>query len=148
MDRNQTIQQLASELLEKIGVQAKVQVEDSEEAVQVLIDTEDTALLIGKHGNTLVSYEYILSQMINTKLGEFVRIVVEVGGYRQEREEYLKGLADRLKDEVITSGGQRVLRGLKPWERRVVHLYLSEDGEIETESEGEGNERVLVLKKK
>ena len=148
MDRNQTIQQLASELLEKIGVQAKVEVEDSEEAVQVLIDTEDTALLIGKHGNTLVSYEYILSQMINTKLGEFVRIVVEVGGYRQEREEYLKGLADRLKDEVRTSGGQRVLRGLKPWERRVVHLYLSEDSEIVTESEGEGNERVLVLKKK
>lgn len=142
------VQDEALKLLEKIGIDAKVEVEFQEDGVHVSIDTEENALLIGKHGNTLSSFESILSLIVSKKIGEYTRTITEVGGYRKEREEYLKELATRLKDEVIDSGYEKTIRGLKPWERRLVHMFLAEDPDITTESEGEDRDRVLVIKKK
>lgn len=144
----QMIQDETISLLEKLGVSASVEVEGGDEGAKVILDTEENALLIGKHGNTLSSLEYILTLLTSAKLGEFKRVQIEVGGYREEREAYLKELATRLKDEVLTSGYEKKIHGLKPWERRLIHLYLEEDGGVITESEGEDRERVLVIKKK
>jgi len=65
-----------------------------------------------------------------------------------EREEYLKGLVERLKEEVEETGSEKPVRGLKPWERRYVHMLLKDDEFVYSESEGEGRDRVLVIKKK
>ena len=121
---------------------------DTEDGYEVAIETPDTALLIGKHGNTLSSFEYLLTQMVAAKTEEFKRVIVEVGGYREERESYLQDLSMRLKEEVVATGADKTIRGLKPWERRHVHMLLSEDNDVVTESEGEGRDRVLVIKKK
>lgn len=138
----------AEKLLEQIAIKGEVSVEEVEGGFKLSVNTEENALLIGKHGNTLSSFENVLSLIVAKKTGEFVRITVEVGGYRQEREDYLSSLALRLKDEVVETGVEKTIRGLKPWERRVVHLALSEEGDIITESSGEGRDRVLVIKRK
>ena len=90
-----TIQEITEELFEKIGIIATVSVEKEEDLYKVAISTEENALLIGKHGNTLSSLEYVLTQLVSTKEGSFTRIIVEVGGYREEREEYLENLAEK-----------------------------------------------------
>ena len=143
-----TIQEITEELFEKIGSVATVSVEKEEDLYKVAISTEENALLIGKHGNTLSSLEYVLTQLVSTKEGSFTRIIVEVGGYREEREEYLENLAEKIKQEVLETGVQKSLRGLKPWERRVVHMYLSTDTSLVTESVGEGRDRELLVSKK
>ena len=143
-----TIQEITEELFEKIGIVATVSVEKEEDLYKVAISTEENALLIGKHGNTLSSLEYVLTQLVTTKEGSFTRIIVEVGGYREEREEYLENLAEKIKQEVLETGVQKSLRGLKPWERRVVHMYLSTDPSLVTESVGEGRDRELLVSKK
>lgn len=143
-----TIQEITEELFEKIGIVATVSVEKEEDLYKVAISTEENALLIGKHGNTLSSLEYVLTQLVSTKEGSFTRIIVEVGGYREEREEYLENLAEKIKQEVLETGVQKSLRGLKPWERRVVHMYLSTDTSLVTESVGEGRDRELLVSKK
>ncbi len=143
-----TIQEITEELFEKIGIIATVSVEKEEDLYKVAISTEENALLIGKHGNTLSSLEYVLTQIVSTKEGSFTRIIVEVGGYREEREEYLENLAEKIKQEVLETGVQKSLRGLKPWERRVVHMYLSTDPSLVTESVGEGRDRELLVSKK
>lgn len=143
-----TIQKITEELFEKIGISATVSVEKEEDLYKVAISTEENALLIGKHGNTLSSLEYVLTQLVSTKEGSFTRIIVEVGGYREEREEYLENLAEKIKQEVLETGVQKSLRGLKPWERRVVHMYLSADSSLTTESVGEGRDRELLVSKK
>ncbi len=143
-----TIQEITEELFEKIGIVATVSVEKEEDLYKVAISTEENALLIGKHGNTLSSLEYVLTQLVSTKEGSFTRIIVEVGGYREEREEYLENLAEKIKQEVLETGVQKSLRGLKPWERRVVHMYLSTDPSLVTESVGEGRDRELLVSKK
>ncbi|OIP57220.1 MAG: hypothetical protein COX79_02560 [Candidatus Levybacteria bacterium CG_4_10_14_0_2_um_filter_36_16] len=145
---NKTIQKEAEILLEKAGIEGTVRVESAEEGFQLFVDSQENALLIGKHGNTLSSFEYVLAMIVTKKTGEYKRLTIEVGGYRKEREEYLQDLAGRLRDEVLDTGIEKTIRGLKPWERRLVHMYLSEEPEITTESTGEDRDRVLVIKKK
>lgn len=142
------IKEEAEGLLKKIGIDAQVEVEGQEDGFMVSLSTSENALLIGKHGNTLSSLELILSLIVSKKIGEYTRTIIEVGGYRKEREEYLKELAEKLRQEVIDSGYEKTIRGLKPWERRMVHMLFAEDDEVTTESTGEDRERVLVIKKK
>ena len=143
------IQKEIEKLLKQIGITSTINVEGNDEGFTVVLDAaEDNALLIGKHGNTLASLELIITLIVANKLGEFKRTTVEVGSYRSEREQYLQELADKLKEEVITSGYEKQVRGLKPWERRFLHMYLQEDEEVMTESVGEDRDRTLVIKKK
>lgn len=143
------IKEETENLLNKIGLKSQVEVESSSEGFVVNIDSgEDNALLIGKHGNTLSSFELILALSVAKVLGEFKRITVEVGSYRAEREKYLESLADKLKEEVEMSGYEKQVRGLKPWERRYVHLYLEKEDKVTTESVGEGRDRTLIIKRK
>lgn len=143
-----TIKKQAETLLKHTGVEAKVEVTKEEDGFNVAIDSQDNAILIGKHGNTLYALEVILSLMSAKDSGEYKRVTVEIGGYRKDREEYLTQLSTRLKDEVVTQGIEKTLRGLKSWERRFVHLLFKEDADVITESEGEGLDRVLLIKKK
>ena len=143
-----TIREEAEILLEKIGSAGSVEVSENEGMFNVHIDTEENALLIGKHGNTLSSLELVLSLIVAKKTGEFKRVIIEVGGYREAREDYLRDLAQRLHDEVVETGDEKTVRGLKPWERRVIHMHLSEMGDVNTESEGEERDRILVITKK
>lgn len=148
MGNNTLLQQTTQDLLNKLGVEATLTVSEDENGYHVAVDTQENALLIGKHGNTLSSLEYLLGQMMAVKNDEYKRVIVEVGGYREEREAYLTDLANRLKEEVLTTGSEKTIRGLKPWERRLIHMLLVEDTEVETESSGEDRDRVLVIKKK
>ncbi len=137
------------QLLSKIGIKTTVEVNVQDEAFTAVLDAgEDNALLIGKHGNTLSSLELIVTLIVSQKLGEFKRVTIEVGSYRAEREQYLIDLVDKLKQDVIDSGYEKEVRGLKPWERRFVHMHLQDDEEVMTESVGEDRERTLVIKKK
>lgn len=135
-------------LFAEIGLPTSAVVEAREEVFHITVDTQDNALVIGKHGNTLAALEHLIMLIVANKLGEFKRVMLEVGGYRQEREQYLLELADRLKSEVTETGVEKSIRGLKPWERRLVHMTLAEDGSVETESTGEDRDRILVIKKK
>jgi spoIIIJ-associated protein len=142
------IKEEVENLLEKIDSRGTIEVSENDGMYSVHIDTDENALLIGKHGNTLSSLELVLAQIVAKKTGEFKRIVIEVGGYREAREDYLRDLSQRLHDEVIETGSEKTVRGLKPWERRVIHMHLAEFGDVNTESEGEERDRVLVISKK
>lgn len=143
------IQEEVEKLLKQIGINSDVEVVSNEESYTVALDAgDDNALLIGKHGNTLASLELIVTLMVSNKLGEFKRVTLEVGSYKAEREQYLKDLADKLKNEVIDSGYEKPVRGLKPWERRFLHMYLQDDPDVMTESVGEDRDRTLIIKKK
>lgn len=148
MEQAETVKKITDEFLDRLGVAGSVNVDSSDEEFKVKIDSEENALLIGKHGNTLSALEYILALFTAKKFGEYRRVLVEIGGYREDREKYLKELADRLRQEVVDSGAEKRISNLKPWERRLVHMYFSEDSEVFTESEGEDRDRVLVIKKK
>jgi len=147
--KKKLIAELGQKLLAELKVEAEVKVEvDQEGAVRVQIETAEPGVLIGYHGETLASLQLILALMVYRQLGEWVRLVVNVGDYRQRREESLRRLALSAAQKVKFSGEAYALPAMTPAERRIIHLTLADDQEVTTESEGEGRNRRVVVKPK
>jgi len=150
MDKKQSkiVQDTTKELLKLLEVQGDFEITKTEEAIEINLNTEDSGIVIGYHGDTLESLQLILSLCIARKLGEFKRVSIEVGEYKKKREEWLKNLAAETKDRALSENKEIYLSELKSWERRVVHIILQNDQEVVSESIGEGRDRVLVIKPK
>jgi spoIIIJ-associated protein len=149
MEDIQTVQQIVEELLGKLEIAGTVSVTTDETgAFRVGIETEETGLLIGHHGKTLESLQLILGIMVSKSLGRWVKAYVNVGDYREKREETLMHMAQRAADRALALGRPVELSRLTPAERRIIHLTLSGDDRIETESMGEGDDRILLVKPK
>ncbi len=144
-------QDLSEELLELMGVSGKVEVVDDPEnqALVVNISSEnETGLLIGRHGATLLCLQAAIGMMLKQKLGEWVRVIVNVGDWRQKEEEHLRSLAEAAAERVRTTGEAQSIYNLSASQRRIIHMALAADPTLTTESLGEGEERYLVVKKK
>ena len=140
------IEALIEKLFSLLEIEGTFSLEEQEDILEVLIETKDTGIVIGYHGEVLESLQLILSLTIAKKLGRFVRVSIEVDGYKKNRTEYLHNLALQVKEKVISENKEQVLSSLKSWERRIIHLYLQNDEQVTSESEGEGKDRVLVIK--
>src|SRR3990167_5269179 len=106
------IKEEAEKLLGMLDIQATVNINVEDDVYKLEIDAgEENAFLIGKHGNTLAAFELILKMIIAQKSGEYRQITIEVGNYRNEREEYLQGVVGRLKGEVEATGAEKPVRG-------------------------------------
>lgn len=140
------IEKIVKEFFKKIGLDYSFKVTEDEEAIDIVVDTDDPGLIIGRHGDTLDSVQLVLSLIIAKSLGEFKRITLEVADYKKNRSDYLRTLADETKEKVIAEQKEIFLPDLKPWERRIVHLYFKDDKEVVSESTGEGKERTLAVR--
>lgn len=147
-NKKETIQKITTELLGYLGITGKTVITEEEETVRVNIETEQSGALIGYHGEGLVSLQLLLNIIVHKKTGEWQKVVVNVGDYREKREEYLKNLALSAANKVRETQRQFFLNDLSSFERRIVHMVLSEEKDIETASEGEGRDRKLVIKLK
>lgn len=145
MTDQKIIKKTAEELFKKLGVKGKVEVSSSEPP-EVTIETEEAGILIGFHGESLRSLELILTLLVSARLGAFTRIIFDVGDYRKQHEEKLVVLAQKLKEQVLAQGKPQFFLNLEARDRRFVHLFFQEDKEVTTESQGEGEERQLIIK--
>ena len=107
---------------------------------------QDTGILIGYHGDTISALQLIINLLIYKKQGEWKRLVVNIGDYRQKRAAGLEQMALDSAQRVKFSGQPMALFNLNPYERRVIHEFLSRDPAVTTESEGEARNRHLVIK--
>jgi len=107
---------------------------------------QDTGILIGYHGDTISALQFIINLLIYKKQGEWKRLVVNIGDYRQKRAAGLEQMALDSAQRVKFSGQPMALFNLNPYERRVIHEFLSRDPAVTTESEGEARNRHLVIK--
>ena len=135
-------------LFEKLGITESFELSEDEESIDVVISSDDPGMIIGHHGDTLDSLQLVLSLMIAKELGEFKRVSLEVGDYKRNRADYLRNLAEQTKHRALSEGREIPLPDLKAWERREIHMYLADDQEVISESQGEGKERTLVVRPK
>lgn len=143
------IENTTSELLELLDIDGSFEAVENQEGVDIILDTKDSGLVIGYHGDTLESLHLIASFCIAKGLGRFIRVSIEVGDYKKNRTEWLKNLALGTKEKVISQNQEIVLPpDLKSWERRIIHILLKDDEGVVSESKGEGRERVLVVSPK
>ena len=147
-ENKKLIQEAAEELLKQIKIDGKVKVSEKDEAFTVKIETEDSGVLIGYHGETLSGFQLILSLILYKQTGGWLKILVDVGDYREKQEEILQQTALSAAEKVITTSQPVELYELSSFERRIVHLALVDHPQVVSESVGEGRERKLVVKLK
>lgn len=143
------VEKLTKELIEKLGVKTEVDVskDAKNNAVKINIDAKDeTGLLIGNRGLTILSLQSAIGMMTRQETGDWIRVIVDIADWREKQEERLKKLADQTAERVLQTNEPQPLYNLSPSERRTIHIYLSENKDVVTESMGEGNERYLLVK--
>ena len=135
-------------LLYKLNIEAKVKtIEEEDGNLYMLLESEQSARIIGKHGRALDSLQFLLNLLVNkwTRQKE-KRIILDVSSYRTERRKSIHAMCERVADKVARSGRSISLNYMSPYERRIVHLFLEEDKDVYTESMGVGvYKRVQVL---
>jgi spoIIIJ-associated protein len=145
------IQKTTEEVLEKLGLAAKIKLEEKEEEIWVILEAEEaekSGLLIGYHGETLNSFQHLLKVIVHQETDQWPPLVIETAGYRRNREKVLEGMAQAAAQRVILSGKSFRLPPLPSYERRIIHLALAGEEGIISESEGEGRERRVVVRPK
>ncbi len=143
------LKKITQDLLKKLDIKASkiTIVKDKEDTYQLdlKLEDQDAGLLIGYHGDTIAALQLILGLMLYKKDGSWSRVIVNIGDYRQKRQESLEKMAEDTVKRVKFSGEPIALFNLNPFERRVVHLYLENHPEAQSQSEGEGGNRHLIV---
>jgi spoIIIJ-associated protein len=106
---------------------------------------QDEQLLVGRRGENLTALQFMVNLLLGAKTDLWARVVVDVDGYRVKRREALTMLAERTAQRVIEQGQPYPLEPMSPYDRRIVHMALSEHPEVMTESTGEGEDRRVVI---
>lgn len=109
------------------------------------INGEDTGYLIGYRGNVLNSLQLILNNVANRELNERVRVLLNIGGYKQKREKDLKDLAEKIAGTVIRKRKSITLEPMSSYERKIIHSTLQENSKVETHSVGEEPNRKVIV---
>lgn len=122
-------------------------ISEEEEGFKVAIETTDAGRLIGFKGESLSSLQLLVNQMMSRHQGDdFKRVIIDVSGWRQKKEEELSEKAKRWAEQVKESGETMELEPMPSWQRRIIHMVMQETTGVESESVGEGRDRHLVIK--
>lgn len=145
LDPTEALEELLEEVVESLGLDAEVEVEEDAGVLTGRIDGEDVGLFIGRHGQTIDAVQHLAQRIVFPDGPSAVRIVIDANGYRERRADALRAEADDAADDALSSGKPVELDPLPPFERRIVHEYLRDRGDVETHSEGNEPERYLVV---
>ncbi len=132
-------------ILNNMGVEADISVNEDEESIVVDINGDDIGIIIGRRGETMDSLQYLTSLVINKGYEDYKRVILNVENYRQKREETLIKLANRLADKVVKYKKPVTLEPMNPYERRIIHSTLQGHKYVETYSTGEEPKRKVVI---
>lgn len=152
MDREASIafaRKYLEDILSFFGLNTEVAVTCDDDVIELSVpSTYLNGFLIGQRGDTLRSLQQLISTTLKNREAELTRVNVDIAGYKKQRNERLVGQVKDWAKKVQDSGEPMHLRPMNAAERRVVHQAVSEYGDIETHSEGEGRDRHVVLTRK
>ena len=134
----ETARAALDQLLELADLEVSAEVVLAGERLEVELEGVDQELLVEDEGQVLLALQHLLPRVMYGDLGRIVPCRLDCGGYQRKKEERLRGLARRVAEEVVRRGGARTLRPMNPADRRIVHITLADDPDVETESQGNG----------
>jgi len=150
--RNEIILNLTCEMLSNINYEVDnafvEDVEGEEGQVLVSVTVGKPGGLIGFRGRNMAALQLLLSLMVKKQLGEWVRVILDINNYRGEQRERLEGMARDLAQKVLDTGKEVEMANMSSYERRICHMVLTEIEGITSESEGDGENRHIVIRPK
>jgi len=146
--RGQEALKLIGTILDAMRFDAKPELasEDDEEIrINLSGDSNDIGRLIGRHGQTLDALQYILGIAVNRSSSQKIRVLLDAEGYRERHQQMLEAKALEIAKQVKELGEEAVLDPQPPRDRRIIHVALADDPDVITYSEGEGDDRHVVI---
>ncbi len=126
------------QLLDLADLEVSAEIVLAGERLEIEIEGVDEELLVEDEGQVLLALQHLLPRVMYGQVGRIIPCRLDSRGYQDKKEERLRGLARRVAEEVVDRGGTRTLRPMNPADRRIVHLALADDPDVETESQGNG----------
>ena len=151
MNKEELIKEVAEEILGKMGFEVTLTVatsvtkENNKESITLEIESPDSKFIIGKQGATLVSLQHILKMIVRAKSDDYINFSVDVNGYRQQQDNYIREAANDMASEAVINGRAITMESMNGYERRLVHLELEKNDKVKTESIGEGEDRKVII---
>jgi spoIIIJ-associated protein len=138
-------EEVLTHLINHISDGCSIRSEQKEGRIVFTIDGGNSALIIGKRGQTLDALQYLVDKIVNKQNEQRVRILVDVEGYLETRKANLKKLASRMADKAQRINKPVTIGQMNAYDRRIVHLHLKDNQAVRTQSMGEGYYRKLVI---
>ena len=134
--------------VENVAVEDVVGEEEGQAVDQVLVSVKvaNPAVLIGFRGKNLAAIQLILSLIVKNELGDWIRVLFDVNGYRSEQKTRLEAMTRSLADRVVATGNPVAMASISSYERRICHMAIADREDLVAESEGEGEDRHMVIK--
>ncbi len=134
-------------VLQKMGIEdVSVKVAETSDGAHLSLEGSNLGVIIGRRGETLDALQYLASFATNARQsGGYYRVVLDIGNYREKREETLKSLARRMSASAIRSGRNRSLEPMNPYERRIIHTEVQGIEGVNSFSVGDGDRRHVVI---
>ena len=134
------------EVIAKMGVEnVTFSAVQKGEATIIRLDGEHLGALIGRRGETMESLSYLASLVANRLEGDYIKLGLDVAGYRDKRESDLTALAQRIGAKVRKTGRSFAMEPMNPYERRIIHSAIGKMEGVRSESKGEGRDRRVVI---
>jgi len=138
-------EEVLKKIVNLITTDAQITAQQEKKKIKFNVKGGNTAVLIGKKGQTLEAIQYIVEKIVNKKSQEKIRIHVDIEGYLENRRINLERLSTRLAEKSKRIGKPVTIGQLNSYDRRVVHLILKNDSDVRTQSIGDGFYRKLVI---
>ena len=139
------VQEMLERILDAVGVDATIHVEEDAEEVRAQLEGDDLGLLIGRHGQMIDAIQHIAYRIAGRGTTVRKRVVVDAAGYRERRAVALRAAADQAAEAAVHDRRAVTLEAMTALERKVVHEHLKTRHDVETYSEGEEPDRRLVV---
>jgi len=140
-----SVRELLELLVEQLGLDAEVDVRQDGETVTGALIGDELGLFIGRHGQTIEAVQHLAQRIAFRGRPSELRVVIDAAGYRDRRASALRRTADEAAESAVSGGRPVALDAMSASERKLVHEYLRERGDVETYSEGDEPDRHLVV---
>ena len=149
MTKEKHIQSLLEEIFKHLGENPAITIETSgEDVINISVEGNNLNFLIGYRGQSLEALQTIVRMATFRKFSDTTTVILDINGYKNRKAEKIKDLARKYIDKVRFHREDTELPAMNPWERRHVHVLVSEYDDIESESIGTGEDRRVILKSK
>ena len=139
------VRAVVARIVQALGLRASVDIEESDEEIRATVNGDELGLLIGKHGATIDAVQHLAFRAAFKGQPLRKQVTVDAAGYRERRETALHRTAERAAAEALRYDRPVELEPMRPAERKIVHMHLSERSDVETHSEGDEPDRRLVV---
>lgn len=147
-DSKKEIEEFLNKFLKQVSENITYKIDINDDAIQVVLEGEDSTKLIGYRGEALNSIQVILSTIANKNKDSGIKVILDIGTYKEARKKTLEELAVKIEKTVTRTGKSITLEPMTAYERKIIHTKLQESKNVRTYSIGENDNRRIVIAKK